>query len=53
MDLNTTFVAISSKVFGHTKAIVANAQIKRVTVGLNLTHYIMGATNRKQVNITG
>lgn len=35
------------------KAIVANAQIKRETVGLNPTSYIMGDTNRKQVNITG
>lgn len=53
MDQNTTFVAISMKVFFVTvKVIVANAQIKSNNVGLNPKHYIMSDTNKKK-NITG
>lgn len=54
MDQNTTFVAISMKVFFVTvKVIVANAQIKSNNVGLNPKHYIMSDTNKKKKNITG
>lgn len=49
MDQNTTFVAISMKVFFViVKVIVANAQIKRNNVGLNPKHYIMSDTNEKK-----